>query len=148
MSPERRALIYREIREFRLNNRMTEHECYVNIQNWETMPEHAIQEWHNRFFVIVDVQLTPKFNKGDKVKIIKYGSIIWINKKSPKPNNAVIIYENEDFWHIDIMPEIVGQIGIVTDVVNRQNKVTYAINGPNKHAWYHEEQLELITKTP
>ena len=92
-----------------------------------------------------------KFKLGDKVKVIKYGSLLWYNKlewklmlenkltTSDKPNN--ILGEDDNFWFCDMQPNLVGQIGIVSKVDNNQ----YALEGiSTKSAWYFGQQLELL----
>ena len=62
-----------------------------------------------------------------------------------KPNN--IIEETEDSWAIDINPDLVGQIGVITDAHLTQGIPTYALFGIEiKSAWYNEKQLKLCIK--
>ena len=49
-----------------------------------------------------------------------------------------------DAYITDMSPELLGQIGVIAKVSNVQGKDQYAINGPNKYAWYFDSQLELI----
>jgi hypothetical protein len=93
--------------------------------------------------------MKPKFNIGDKVKVIKYGHPAWSNV----PNVLYpIIFEEDDGWkRIDMMPELVGEVGIVSIVEShlQNNNYEYALKGiSRKHAWYNEEQLELINANP
>lgn len=67
-----------------------------------------------------------KFNVGDKVRIINYGHMA--------------VWQGKDF---DMTPEIIGKEGIIC--IANGGYQGYAINGiPEKHAWYNEDQLELI----
>ena len=46
-------------------------------------------------------------------------------------------------------PKLVGQSGLIDNVTMTQGKPQYSINGiEEKHAWYSEDQLELISKNP
>ena len=91
-----------------------------------------------------------KFKVGDKVTIINYGAILWIHKdelelmeKKFGKMNLHIISEVANTIYYDVMPEIIGQSGIIVQAQCTQNKWSYAIDGPNKHAWYNNDQLEL-----
>jgi hypothetical protein len=89
--------------------------------------------------------MTPKFGIGDKVRVVNYGSIMIVHPnmqeyvpKSAKPLGC---------WRYDTDSGLVGKEGIVCEVSTPQDRPQYAIEGiPQKHAWYDEEQLELITK--
>lgn len=73
----------------------------------------------------------PKYSIGDRVQITKYGHIIWSQKDGA----------------VDMAPELVGQTGIVSNISgpllysDGSNRWSYALEGPNKHAWYQEDQL-------
>lgn len=84
--------------------------------------------------------MKPKFKIGDKVKVIKYGSLLWRFKSEENMPTARIYREEGNVEWIDINPQIIGKEGIVASVG------TYvAVDGiPEKFAWYDEEQLELI----
>lgn len=70
-----------------------------------------------------------KFKLGDQVKVINYGNLI--NQGYP------------DQW--DMCPEVVGQTGIISQAEVVQGESHYAIdNIIGKHAWYNDDQLELI----
>lgn len=96
--------------------------------------------------------MKSKFKIGDKVKIINYGHILWESKESYKkhfeagrykterPKN--LISEDEDFFFIDIRPDILGQKGVVDKVSEDQGKISYSISGIG--AWYSEKQMEKI----
>lgn len=89
-----------------------------------------------------------KFNVGDKVRIVKYGSWMWVNKKEVQPTDWPLIGEKENVYIYDWNSELVGQEGIVTQVTKPQNLYQYSLHGPNTVAWYDEEQLELVEKGP
>jgi uncharacterized protein YodC (DUF2158 family) len=84
-----------------------------------------------------------KFKVGDEVHIIKYGSLFWSYEK--ESNSFPVISENKEKGYkvYDSDPELVGQTGIVCKVTKTQGKFEYALEGPNKCAWYDEEQLEF-----
>ena len=87
----------------------------------------------------------PLYKSGDKVKIVKYGHLIWQNKKLYSPEISYPIFkENDTIMWLDLSPELVGQEGVVDEVVMTQGIPNYSINGLNKHAWYQEPQMELV----
>lgn len=87
----------------------------------------------------------PKFNTGDRVRIIKYGSLFWENKTVGQPStNLPVVGETETVFFKDMNPELVGQIGIVEKFTITQGNVKYALQGLSKHAWYDEGQLEIV----
>lgn len=64
-----------------------------------------------------------------------------------KPDH--IVSENDSYWTVDMSPDIVGQEGLICKAEVVQNSPHYAIEGiKGKHAWYHEDQLELVAKNP
>jgi hypothetical protein len=111
-----------------------------------------------------------KFKPGDKVRIVKYGHPIFYKKEGyykmmeylhyepsffellmgiehPVREPYVqtppshLIWEDENYFTKDISPELVGQEGTIAEYYGG----SYSIDGiPGKHAWYDEEQLELI----
>jgi hypothetical protein len=87
-----------------------------------------------------------KYKVGDQVKIVNYGSSFWWNPKSGIPKlNFPIIYESVEVIVFDMNPELVGQVGVVSKANTTQNIDNYAIEGiKDKHAWYHNDQLELV----
>lgn len=89
-----------------------------------------------------------KFNIGDKVKVIKYGSLMWISKKATIEMEAFKDYlaysEDDKTKVIDMYPDLIGKEGIVDSFHESQGSYQYSIYGPWKHAWYNESQLELI----
>lgn len=109
------------------------------------------------------------FKVGDKVRVIKYGHPIYTNKDTyykmqeyfhtqpsfieilmgweHKPTSysktppKYIIWEDENTFTLDMSPEIVGKEGVIDGILGGKYSV-YGIK--EKHAWYNEEQLELI----
>ena len=76
----------------------------------------------------------PIYAIGDKVKIVKYGHPYWVNK-----DGDIIVK--------DMSPELIGQKGLVDEVTITQGIPMYAIDGiKGKHAWYNEDQMELISE--
>lgn len=74
-----------------------------------------------------------RLKSGDKVRIINYGHHIFD------------IDENGEFRVIDLVPEIVGKIGVIDRATETQTSGQYSIIGiPGKTAWYDDKQLELI----
>lgn len=87
-----------------------------------------------------------KFQKGDSVRIVKYGSLLMESKtidfKRPQSN---VVHENKKYRWVDVNPELLGQKGIVSEVSTSQGKTSYAIEGiKGKYAWYDEQQLEAV----
>jgi len=95
--------------------------------------------------------VVPKFAIGDKVRIVNYGHLIWQNKNfNNEPMMAFPLYtEDENCWWLDMSPDLVGQIGIIQQATVTQGHSQYAIDGiKGKHAWYDDEQLEMISENP
>ncbi len=75
-----------------------------------------------------------KYKIGDKVKVINYGSLLW--QRNSVGNISIL----------DIRPGVIGKEGVICKADLTQGKPTYAIDGiPEKHSWYDEEQLEMVT---
>ena len=83
-----------------------------------------------------------KFKVGTKVRIVKYGHLVWENKnveismfKDRKP------YKEDDFgrWY-DTNPELIGKTGIITE---KSGNAGYSIDPLG--AWFRGEQLEAVT---
>jgi 23S rRNA-/tRNA-specific pseudouridylate synthase len=93
-----------------------------------------------------------KFKTGDKVRIVGYGSIMWVTKSYREPplktsgpfDLDTILYQDNDFMVVDTRRNLVGQEGVVEKSQITQGKISYAIQGPSIYAWYDEKQLELI----
>lgn len=89
-------------------------------------------------------KIKPKFRIGQRVKIIKYGHLMW-GFGPPKTNEGLSVYEREELitWY-DLQPNLVGQHGIITDVQVVQNTSSYSLGCiDGKSSWYNEGQLEL-----
>lgn len=82
-----------------------------------------------------------KFRIGDQVKIINYGNRGWRYEKIDDNGKLIQLDEPEVF---DLNPQLIGQTGIVVKAKKTQNIDDYALFGPEKSAWYHNSQLELI----
>ena len=92
-------------------------------------------------------EIKPKFGIGDKVKIVKYGSLIWRTKESNEITKN-IVFEDDTFNYIDMQPDLVGKEAIVTKAEVTQGRAKYSLKGVNKVAWYDEQQLEMISRNP
>ena len=90
--------------------------------------------------------MEAKFKKGDKVKVIKYGHLIWEHKSSEALVSAFpTVFEDDTFRYLDMCPVEVGKTGTVTKISLVQGIYNYTLKGQvNKKAWYDEQQLELI----
>lgn len=89
--------------------------------------------------------MKAKFKQGDQVRIVKYGHPMWIAGDEFKiPNHYILLQDKDGLKTYDSNPHLVGQIGFVDTVTLTQGKFQYSLNGPNKHAWYDEQQLELV----
>lgn len=88
------------------------------------------------------------FNIGDKVRIVNYGHPLWVPQEWIDKGWAKgpAIGKTDTHTIIDTSPELVGQEGVVCNAHETQGRPTYAMQGPSKHAWYEEDQLELVTK--
>ena len=87
----------------------------------------------------------PLYKEGDLIKIVNYGCTYWISKKSKFPlpkNRKNIVHESIDFYTIDLHPELVGKIGVVTGVSMTQGIPGYKLHGLNMVAWYQEGQMQ------
>jgi len=89
--------------------------------------------------------MTPKYNVGDKVKIVNYGHAVWENKEHDKyPSRLPLIKEDKHLRWVDMSHEVIGQSGIVVEVKDVQGTPNYAIDGiKGKHAWYTEDQMQI-----
>lgn len=95
-------------------------------------------------------------NIGDKVKIINYGSLMWVHKEewkrmieagyatTEKPNN--LLQEDDTMFIYDPRTEMIGKIGIIIEktIVQGRNQYALELEGGNKVAWYFDNQLKLI----
>ncbi len=76
--------------------------------------------------------MQPKFNVGDKVKIVNYGHVMWYMK-------------GESILKGDLRKDLLGKEGIVIEINDTQVpyvEYSYSVNGLG--AWFNEDQLELI----
>ena len=90
--------------------------------------------------------MKSKFKKGDKVKIVKYGHLIWEHKSSEALISAFpVVFEDENLRYLDLEPEIVGKKDIITKIQQVQGKYSYSLR--KLGSWYSEQQLELINTT-
>jgi len=76
--------------------------------------------------------------------------LLGIEPKKPEPLAAHPVYkpkhiisETDTMYIADMSPELVGQVGIVTEAHTTQGIDNYSLKGPAKTAWYHNPQLEL-----
>lgn len=78
-----------------------------------------------------------KFKVGDKVEIIKYGHLVWVQERGVAGEK-------------DLLPELIGKQGIIIkanaiDYSSFKGRDQYSIDGiPAKIAWYDNEQLKLV----
>lgn len=78
------------------------------------------------------------FDIGDKVKVVKYGCLMWDGTSGV---GKVKIF--------DTHPELIGKVGIVSKVQLCQDKYSYALlKIEGKYAWYDEQQLEMVNRNP
>lgn len=95
----------------------------------------------------------PLYGMGDRVRVVKFGSLVFL-RKSENPldcmfQDSPIIYDNGTTCWIDISPYLVGQEGIIDGLSDVQGIYKYSISGiKQKHAWYTEEQLEIVKRNP
>ena len=87
-----------------------------------------------------------KLKTGDKVKIVRYGHLIWYYKSQyPKeytnhPKN--VISETDTIWWVDMRPDLVGKEDVVEQVTNTQGRAKYSL--VKNRAWYSDDNLELL----
>ena len=89
----------------------------------------------------------PKFKVGDKVQIVKYGSLYYAStsEKVCLAQGLPVIFERDGFKAFDMRPELVGKVGTVDGHIETQGMHKYSVAGiPGKHAWYSEGQLEKV----
>lgn len=85
------------------------------------------------------------YKVGDKVKIVNYGHAVW-EHKSVGESSLPLIKEYESVRLVDLQPYLIGQQGVVGQVVIIQERPSYAVEGiSGKSAWYYEDQLEAVT---
>lgn len=82
---------------------------------------------------------------GDKVKVVNYGHLIWAHKDSVMNLSFPVVKVGGNITWMDMNISIVGKEGIVSKVSGSG----YALEGiPEKHAWYYEDQLEMVSPNP
>lgn len=87
----------------------------------------------------------PKYKIGDKVKIVKYGHLIWEHKNAEICLSFPVYKEFDNYRILDMKQHLIGQIGIIDTINIVQGMPQYALSGINgKHAWYNEKQLKLM----
>lgn len=94
--------------------------------------------------------IRKEFPLGTRVKVIKYGHLIWINRKSSDYpfymrafQHKQPYYSDEHCDWYDLNPAIVGCVGIVDGYTHDNTELS--LSGiPGKHAWYNPNQLEKI----
>ena len=119
-----------------------------------------------------EIERKPIYGIGDKVRIVSYGQALLINKKEypekeaffaslkhkawfgedrelqvnpdAKPSN--IFAETNEYWMVDLCPQIVGKEDIVEEVSMTQGIPSYSLK--ELGAWYYEDQMEMISKNP
>lgn len=95
------------------------------------------------------------FKLGDKVRIIKYGSLWKIHKSeyefmcnyfNEKPDYSDVYLTDDEVLWLDMHKSLVGKEGIITKITEPQpGLLQYAIEGiSEKTAWYNHTQLELV----
>jgi len=86
------------------------------------------------------------FRVGDHVKVINYGSPIWVNKKQHSDiPDLPIIFEDENMVWLDINVKIVGKTGVISQVSENKGIKKYSLLGiEEKTSWYDASQLKLI----
>lgn len=88
-----------------------------------------------------------RYKAGDTVKVVNYGHLFWEHKNVKVKLDFPIVYEDEHVLWKDMSPEIIGKTGIISEVKKIQGQYEYCIEGiPEKHAWYYEDQLEMVIK--
>lgn len=90
--------------------------------------------------------MESKFKVGDRVRIVKYGHLIWANKSNRTTFNAVkamgkTYKETKKVLYVDIRPEHIGKETVITKVITNRGKIYY---GTELFSYVGEGQLELI----
>jgi hypothetical protein len=87
-----------------------------------------------------------KFKINDCVKIVNYGSLMWVSNdyKSKISNKYPIVEEKSNITIIDRNPELINKTGTIDFISFSEGKYSFILKGPNKVAWYNEKQLEKI----
>ena len=91
--------------------------------------------------------MSPKYPEGTTVEIKGYGSLMYVSKEEYKlgvSSTWKILGVGAFNWVMDSRPDLVGQTGVVRKAELTQGQWKYALDGPDKTAWYNEEQLKQI----
>lgn len=95
-----------------------------------------------------------KFNIGDKVRIIKYGHLMYINRLDAVfmevyKDKEDLSKDNSIIKAVDTNPDLIGREGTIIKISGFQGQdnyiYQYSIEGIG--AWYNEDQLELNMNT-
>ena len=86
-----------------------------------------------------------KFKIGDQVKIVNYGGLGCISRRIYEEHKSayspiVLKDDGVNTIVIDTCRDVIGATGVISKVEDGN----YAIEGPSKHAWYDDGQLELV----
>ena len=88
------------------------------------------------------------FKVGDWVKVVNYGSVMWIHKEMVKKMEDVgllqrwnQISETETSIIYDSAPYRIGTIDFIEQIKETQGQIKFALS---KSAWYNLDQLEKI----
>lgn len=87
-----------------------------------------------------------KFHIGNKVRIVKYGHLIWISNGPSMDyfRPAWPPYQVGEDWNVyDIAKEKIGTEDIVKGYYSNNGPIRYSLE---HSAWYNEEQLEMVEK--
>lgn len=88
---------------------------------------------------------TP-FKKGDKVRVIKYGHLMYMSKRFDIPRAWPLVFEDSGMRWYDMSPHLVGKEGVVETVQFIQGNYSYSIDGIlEKRSWYNHDQLEIVS---
>jgi len=95
----------------------------------------------------------PKYQVGDQVRVVNYGSLIWISKNQTPEELKMyenmlknIYHEDDKVWWVDMGKDLIGKVGTVGTVSVTQGVPAYSLDGiPEKASWYQEGQLEFVT---
>jgi hypothetical protein len=91
-----------------------------------------------------------KFKTGDRVRVVKYGHLIWSNTEITDSQPGIRFYSVETYdtrknYLYDIAPDVVGQEGVIVKATQTQGIDQYSIDGiKGKSSWYNNDQLEKL----
>lgn len=80
-----------------------------------------------------------KIHRFDMVEVVNYGH--WLLVQKDYETSMPLIQETEGGKYVDMLPELVGKIGVVSKISGGRFSVS-GIKG--KESWYDREQLKLI----